>query len=182
MILEIAKGLNHLHSQNILHRDLKSANILLNADGHAKLADFRIAKSHAKSIVSIHKDSPSLAWMPPEVLESKTKYSTASELYSFGVLLWEIVTGQHPGNDKEAIKRLQSKKTLPIPHDLPTVYTNILKGCWETEPQKRLILPEIINRIEEYQPSSKSSVDPKDIYLQGAEAERRGDDGVAKPY
>ncbi len=72
---QIAVGLNYLHSQGVIHRDLKSANILVNADGHAKIADFGLSKIKTISVQTAHQRSEAVQWMAPEVRHLNPVYS-----------------------------------------------------------------------------------------------------------
>jgi len=149
LALDIANGLRHLHSSKVLHKDLKSSNVLLDRSGRAKLCDFRIADIRAKSVLSIHKESVDHAWMPPEVLKKKGSYTEAADIYSFGVVLWEILTGKNPGSNHEAMSRLSTEQHLTIPSTVPKEYADILNGCWAAEPLMRFSLQEIIRRLEQ---------------------------------
>lgn len=93
--LDIADGLRFLHHARILHRDLKSPNVLVSADGRARIADFGLSKtmsslqSHVSGLVG------TAAWMSPEAYETE-QLKDSSDVYSFGVVLWEILTQEIP--------------------------------------------------------------------------------------
>ena len=107
--MELAQALHYAHGQNILHRDVKSANVLLAANGTAKLADFNISFSS-----EVEGDSPeasfggSLAYMSPEQLEAchpahvtqPTDLDARSDVFSLGILLWELMHGKRPYDDE----------------------------------------------------------------------------------
>ncbi len=93
LLRDIALGLSVLHAHELLHRDLKSLNILLDADGRAKLCDFGLStlKSQAKET----RDVGTLLWNAPEVLQGKAA-TPASDLYSFAIICWEVAARRIP--------------------------------------------------------------------------------------
>ena len=95
--LDIAKGLLYLHEHqnHILHQDLTSEHISLTDQYDAKLSDFGFAQAHTKSIAKAAQRSTSLAWMAPEIIRGET-YTAKADVYSYGVVLWEIITGKVP--------------------------------------------------------------------------------------
>ena len=101
---QVACGLHYLHSLNIVHRDLKSPNILIGQDGKTlKISDFGTAREFGpKSTPQSFQGS--LPWMAPEAIRSE-RCSQMVDVWSFGVVLWELLTGQEPyaGVDPYAI-------------------------------------------------------------------------------
>src|ERR1044071_5391294 len=93
MLSNIARGLKHLHHQNIVHRDLHSGNILYENDWDIVISDLGISKS------SIDNNDDEIygviSYMAPEILQGK-KYTTNSDIYSFGMIMWEFITGRIP--------------------------------------------------------------------------------------
>jgi predicted Ser/Thr protein kinase len=173
--LDIAKGMQYLHRQGVLHRDLKSANILVNKIGTAKLADFGLSKIEAASIQTIADRSQCLPWQAPECFQFKSVYTEASDIYSFGVILWEIVTRQVPTLDE---RRLKDYATLGerqvIPTKTPAALSALIKNCWAVEPTQRPTLENIIQQLENYQarPASPSA---ETYYQQGQRFEKQKD-------
>jgi len=177
--LDIAYGLQYLHAQlpPILHRDIKSENVLLgkgsNDELHAKLTDFGLSKVKAAM-----QNSPAdkggkeaagtLPWMAPELFSGKA-YTKSADIYSFGMVLWEMVTGKIPfearvkamvGLDRAVVKegfkklKLSGKKEI-IPEDTPKELVTIIRDCWAVKPQKRPSLDNIIARLETFQETLK---------------------------
>jgi len=91
MALDVAQGLEYLHSWGVVHRDLKSENLVLTSDLHVKLTEFGVGCLETECDFQIH-DTGTYGWMAPEMINHK-HYSKKVDVYSFGVVLWELVTG-----------------------------------------------------------------------------------------
>ena len=155
---QIALAMNWLHSRSppILHLDLKPANILL-ADLHSlhvKVSDFGLArpsKPDSKAIVGTRR------FMAPEMMR-KLPVTEKADVYSFGVLLWEIYTGKKPFQQFKTIKTQQEKKEFgdavwngarpPISLTAPPLLGNLIHRCWSTDPSKRPSFSEIIQWLD----------------------------------
>ncbi|XP_062980445.1 mitogen-activated protein kinase kinase kinase 21 [Elgaria multicarinata webbii] len=147
--VQIARGMLYLHEEaivSILHRDLKSSNILLlekieNDDIHnktLKITDFGLAREwHRTTKMSA---AGTYAWMAPEVIKS-SMFSKGSDIWSYGVLLWELLTGEVPyrGIDGLAVAYgvAVNKLTLPIPSTCPEPFAKLMKECWSQDPHIR---------------------------------------------
>ena len=151
--LEIAKGINYLHSFNppILHRDLKSLNILLNSNFNIKIADFGWAR-----LKNIHmtRMRGTFQWMAPEVI-LKENYSEKADVYSFGIILWELWSRDPPykgiiAKDVGNMVKKDKNYRPTIPKEVPKEIKELMKLCWDFDPAKRPCFLEIINCIENY--------------------------------
>jgi hypothetical protein len=165
--LQVSQGMYYLHEQAlpnripIVHRDLKSSNILLSEDASInehrlsdiilKLTDFGLARELQKTTNEMSA-AGTYSHMPPEVIKSST-YSKASDVWSFGVLLWELLTGEVPykGIDPLAIAYgvAVNKLTLPIPSTCPQIFSDLIHACWHTDPYKRLSFEQIMECLIE---------------------------------
>jgi hypothetical protein len=134
----IADGLQYLHSIKIIHRDIKSHNILLTRDYNAKLCDFGQAKlqkmTDSKSL-SAH--AGTFSWQAPEVVCGGKKHSEASDVYSFGIVMWELMTCDEPFPNcsvPEIYGMLNRHQRPDIPTPLPKgfsdEYVELMKRCW----------------------------------------------------
>ncbi len=136
---DIAKGLAYVHSHQsgIVHSDLKSKNILLDENNKAKLSDFGLSHATARSIVGPVNASQALAWMAPEVLEGKPN-THKSDVYSYGVILWELFTSQHPRQTRGV-----------IPGHIPEAYRVLIQDCWADDPNVRPNMSAVVQRLQE---------------------------------
>ncbi|XP_038076025.1 mitogen-activated protein kinase kinase kinase 10-like [Patiria miniata] len=162
---QIAEGMHYLHSDApipLIHRDLKSSNILINEkivdnDFYGKtlkITDFGLAREMYRT--TRMSAAGTYAWMAPEVIKSSL-FSKGSDVWSYGVLLWELLTGEIPykGIDGLAVAYgvAVQKLTLPIPTTCPEPFVRILEECWNPEPHQRPSFPEILNHLREIQDS-----------------------------
>ena len=153
LALEIAQGINYLHSFNppILHRDLKSLNILLDKNFVAKIADFGWAKLREQHMTKLR---GTFQWMAPEVITNE-HYTEKADVYSFGIILWEFWSKDPPYKGIKAkevgIKVKNNKNFRPkIPDEVPQEIAELIKCCWDADPEKRPSFLDIINYIDEY--------------------------------
>ena len=146
--LEIAAGMKFLHESRVLHRDLKSANILLDNAGHVKIAVFGISKS--VSTIETHASCKpavgTLEWTAPEIIaKNETDYREVSDVYSFGVILWELVTNQKPFISEE--EQLLSSIVGTSYEHVPENIQSLLQQCLSPNPSNRPLFPEIVIRL-----------------------------------
>ena len=148
LALDIARGVKYLHERcNIIQRDLKSANILIDGNLNAKVADFGLSRLIRKA------DSESdltacgtPAWTAPEILRGES-YTTKVDVYSYGITLWEILTHEEPFTREEDLKGLQiayaaaEKGIRPkVPTFCPDDYAGKLNGGWRERCRRLLCI------------------------------------------
>ncbi|KAF9977047.1 hypothetical protein BGZ73_007160 [Actinomortierella ambigua] len=144
---EIAQGLAYIHQEGVLHRDLKSANVLLTKNMEVRLADFGLAQ--IRSAISAASSSGghlskgpagTLRWVAPELLHgSSSKYSTKTDVYALGVVMWEMAADcTRPFKDQhnEALVALDVKngRREVLPDDTPDEYRKWVECCWNQDP------------------------------------------------
>lgn len=142
IISQVAEGLDHAHRQNVVHRDLKPANILLSDDGQVKITDFGIAKFLGRSGTVVTKSvlgTP--AYMAPEQVTGGN-VNTRSDLFSLGVIFYEMLTGQKPffGDSAEVLFKIVYEKPAPpiqLTPQLDPWLEYVVLRCLEKDSAKR---------------------------------------------
>jgi hypothetical protein len=138
---DVARGLRYLHSKKIVHFDLKSANILLSRAGTAKLADIGMARVLHKSYLSmVSSGLGTFAWSAPEVLAGR-RCGCKADIYSWGVVLWEVCTGEAPVRGS---MRTLDPQTDACPVQVVDLYTR----CVAENPDERPTADEILEILE----------------------------------
>ncbi|CAL0306107.1 unnamed protein product [Lupinus luteus] len=136
---QIISGLMYLHDRNVVHRDIKCANILVDVSGSVKLADFGLAKATKLNDVKSSKGSP--YWMAPEVVNLKNQgYGLAADIWSLGCTVLEMLTRQPPYSDLEgmqALFRIGRGELPPIPESLSKDARDFILKCLQINPNKR---------------------------------------------
>ncbi|XP_057459424.1 serine/threonine/tyrosine-protein kinase HT1-like [Actinidia eriantha] len=170
LALDIAHGMQYLHSQGILHRDLKSENLLLGEDMHVKIADFGISClesqcGSAKGFTGTYR------WMAPEMIKEK-HHTKKVDVYSFGIVLWELLTALTPFDnmtpEQAAFAVCHKNARPPLPSSCPVAFGHLINRCWSSNPNKRPHFKEIVSILESYaasleqDPDFFSSFEPSD--------------------
>ncbi|KAJ9088464.1 hypothetical protein DSO57_1022816 [Entomophthora muscae] len=160
--LGIARGIDFIHSKNILHRDIKSDNVLLELNGNeivqVKIADFGICRLQNDMLASKHTmmmeaGVGSVLWMAPELLNQRFVHPTAkSDMYSLGVVMWEIAALARPYQNMEQLEAIAHNKQHgiiePLPQGTPAAYQNVLRRCQHPDPQYRPYASELVQILQ----------------------------------
>ncbi|KAG8001983.1 Mitogen-activated protein kinase kinase kinase 10 [Nibea albiflora] len=163
--VQIATGMDYLHNQAfvpIIHRDLKSSNSKYHKQSSSwsqverddligktlKITDFGLAREwHQTTKMSA---AGTYAWMAPEVIKLSL-FSKSSDVWSFGVLLWELLTGEVPYREIDALAVAygvaMNKLTLPVPSTCPEPFAQLLGECWSPNPRSRPSFTSILRRL-----------------------------------
>lgn len=157
--IDIAKGIDYLHRQNIIHRDLKSANILVDDKNTAKLADFGLAKIDAISVRTTKERSHALPYLAPECFNRNAEYTMATDMYAFGVILWEIATGRKATLTAAQLSNAGKESVRLSLQTLAEPFATLIKQCWEWDPSKRPDINAALKQLESFQarPASPSA-------------------------
>jgi serine/threonine protein kinase len=153
--LDMSIGLAFLHTEGILHQDLKSLNVLLDNHYRAKLADFGLSKIKRESSRTTSTSVQSvgtLSWKAPELFKRGTKYNTACDMYSLGMTLWELSSGKLPfadAQDNEQILAwvLQGEQET-IPPETPEHLKVTIQACWALVPTRRPTAAQVVSALK----------------------------------
>lgn len=148
---EVCRGMDYLHKRKIVHRDLKAANLLLDEHGTVKIADFGVARVLDGAGV-MTAETGTYRWMAPEVIEHKP-YSEKADVFSFGVVLWELLTGLVPYSDmtplQAAVGVVQKGLRPPIPQNCPPPLADIMRLSWQRDPVVRPSFEALKSKLED---------------------------------
>ncbi|XP_038906334.1 serine/threonine-protein kinase STY17-like isoform X3 [Benincasa hispida] len=149
--INISRGMNYLHQNNIIHRDLKTANLLMDENMVVKVADFGVARVQTQSGV-MTAETGTYRWMAPEVIEHKP-YDHKADVFSFGIALWELLTGEIPYSSmtplQAAVGVVQKILRPTIPKNVHPVLADLLERCWRHDPTERPNFSEILEILKQ---------------------------------
>uniref|UniRef100_A0A8C9AI01 mitogen-activated protein kinase kinase kinase n=1 Tax=Prolemur simus TaxID=1328070 RepID=A0A8C9AI01_PROSS len=135
----IASGMNYLHLHKIIHRDLKSPNVLVTHTDAVKISDFGTSKELSDKSTKMS-FAGTVAWMAPEVIRNEP-VSEKVDIWSFGVVLWELLTGEIPYKDVDSSAIIwgvgSNSLHLPVPSTCPDGFKILMKQTWQSKPRNR---------------------------------------------
>src|SRR5215211_409089 len=148
--MDINAGLQYLHQNNIIHRDLKSLNVLLDKKCRALLADFGLSQVRSQtSSQSKLQVKGTIQYLAPELLNGfRPKYDTKTDIYACGMVLWELATHEIPYGDtntdliRSLVKEGQ-REEFPEETHTPSEYQQLTELCWAQKPEDRPTLEKI---------------------------------------
>ncbi|XP_060213665.1 serine/threonine-protein kinase STY13-like [Lycium barbarum] len=148
--LDVARGMEYVHDLNLIHRDLKSDNLLIAADKSIKIADFGVARIEVQT-EGMTPETGTYRWMAPEMIQHRP-YTHKVDVYSFGIVLWELITGMLPFQKMTAVQAafaVVNKGVRPaIPNDCLPVLSEIMTRCWDANPDNRPPFSQVVRMLE----------------------------------
>jgi len=151
---EAASAISHLHSENVIHRDIAARNMLIGEGGKILVSDFGMArfKNPEADVAETKTNVGPIRWMSPEAIQHR-EYSSASDVFSFGVFLWELDTRKLPWEGTALVSvavAISSGQRLPLDVISDPVFKKLIQGCWKTNPKKRLTMNKICDELTNY--------------------------------
>ncbi|PSS23875.1 Serine/threonine-protein kinase [Actinidia chinensis var. chinensis] len=159
--LDIARAMDCLHANGIIHRDLKPDNLLLTANQKSvKLADFGLAREETVTEM-MTAETGTYRWMAPELYSTvtlrqgeKKHYNNKVDVYSFGIVLWELLTNRMPfegmSNLQAAYAAAFKQERPSLPEDISPDLAFIIQSCWVEDPNMRPSFSQIIRMLNAY--------------------------------
>ncbi|KAL5540133.1 hypothetical protein UlMin_042357 [Ulmus minor] len=148
--LDVARGMAYVHALGLIHRDLKSDNLLIFSDKSIKIADFGVARIEVQT-EGMTPETGTYRWMAPEMIQHRP-YTQKVDVYSFGIVLWELITGMLPFQNMTAVQAafaVVNKSVRPIiPNDCLPVLGEIMTRCWDANPDVRPHFAEVVRMLE----------------------------------
>ncbi|KAJ8628827.1 hypothetical protein MRB53_022150 [Persea americana] len=148
--LDVARGMAYVHALGFIHRDLKSDNLLIFSNKSIKIADFGVARIEVQT-EGMTPETGTYRWMAPEMIQHRP-YNQKVDVYSFGIVLWELITGLLPFQNMTAVQAafaVVNKGVRPIiPHDCLPVLAEIMTRCWDANPEVRPSFTEVVQMLE----------------------------------
>ena len=141
-LYNIIYGLKNIHSVKIVHRDFHSGNIFFGRDHiyDVRIGDLGISKSATDSAEDNNENYGIIPYMAPEIFLGQ-KYTAASDIYSFGMIMWEVMTGRRPfwdkNHDTDLIIEIVDGLRPPIVTNAPEGYIELMEECWHSDPKQR---------------------------------------------
>ncbi|KAL0371280.1 UNVERIFIED_CONTAM: Serine/threonine-protein kinase STY13 [Sesamum angustifolium] len=165
LAVDLARGLSYLHSKKIVHRDVKTENMLLDSNRTLKIADFGVARIEAQNPRDMTGNTGTLGYMAPEVLDGKP-YNRKCDVYSFGICLWEIYCCDMPYPDLSfadvSAAVVQQNLRPEIPRCCPGGFASIMRKCWDAKPESRPEMDEVVRLLEAVDTSKGGGMIPDD--------------------
>ena len=149
--IQVARGLKYLRDKRVLHRDIKSPNLLITADDDLKICDFGISKDLTSTKTTAHPDKGSVKWQAPEIFKD-LNLSPKADIFAFGIVLWELETCEEPykgQHTNHVMYKVGSEDVRPkIPETCPPAMKSLIQQCWHKHKDHRPDIEEVLQQLE----------------------------------
>lgn len=158
---DISLGVSYLHARrpSIIHRDLKSMNILISSDLRAKINDFGLARIRPRANASMHTQCGTPNWQAPEFWTSNPSYTEKVDVYACGLIFWEIMTWGEAGypyqnySEHQLYEAVRDKNVRPPIENLrnyPITLLKLVESMWQKDPKARPSMSQVVESLVEY--------------------------------
>ncbi|XP_075901573.1 inactive tyrosine-protein kinase transmembrane receptor ROR1 isoform X3 [Nelusetta ayraudi] len=156
MSIQITAGMEYLASHGYVHKDLAARNVLVGEQLHVKISDLGLSREiYSSDYYCLQpKTLLPIRWMPPEAI-AYGKFSTDSDIWSFGVVLWEVFSyGLQPYygfSNQEVMEMVRKRQLLPCPEDCPPRFYGLMTECWQEGPSRRTRFKDMHARLRAWE-------------------------------
>ncbi len=156
ILSEIAKALQFLHANGVIHRDIKPQNVLVfsleeRAPVHIKLTDFGTSRFISDDPQTITRNVGTTCYMAPEALGLTPKIDKSADVYSFAILAWEVMYEQQPFRDfkwqSDVEAHVKVGNRLPFPENANSEFVKLVEDCWHQDPAQRPTMAVVAQRL-----------------------------------
>uniref|UniRef100_A0A803NJ03 non-specific serine/threonine protein kinase n=2 Tax=Cannabis sativa TaxID=3483 RepID=A0A803NJ03_CANSA len=147
--IDVCRGMEYLHQNDIIHRDLKTANLLMDTDNVVKVADFGVARFQSQGGV-MTAETGTYRWMAPEVINHQP-YDQKADVFSFSIVLWELVTAKIPYESMtplQAALGVRQGMRPELPSDAHPKLLELMQRCWDETPCDRPAFSDVRAELE----------------------------------
>lgn len=147
--VDVARGLEYLHANHMVHRDLKPPNILMDKNWRAVICDFGLARYIGPEMTC---ELGTAQWMAPELFSGDHSYDACVDVYAYGILLWELYTQEMPYTQMRllqiAVSVLKEKRRPEIPSNADPKYKKLIQSCWADKMKARPTMKQVRTILE----------------------------------
>lgn len=180
IVKDLACGLAYLHEKNCIIGDIHPKHIGVNQKNQAKWTNFGLAKLRFAGIATLqHRTSSEEAWQAPESWQNRAALTPASDIYSFGMLMWSLITGRTPYADIPAwdvMLLVKRGRREVIPSEVPDSYRALINACWSSNVATRPTAAQVSRTLDTIDEAEFFTCSPtgQEYYEQGMKAEKTG--------